>query len=142
MTVKKIAELASVSVGTVDRVINNRGNVSPEKKERIEKIIKETGFQPNLHARNLKLNKKRIVGFLTPSLSSEDGYWNLVNQGVKKAEEDLKDLSFIVKTFEYDRNNPVSFNEAVEALVKAGVEGCVIFTKLVTEYQNFIYNLS
>jgi len=44
MTVKEIAELAGVSIGTVDRVLHSRGRVSRSTRERIETIIKDTGF--------------------------------------------------------------------------------------------------
>ena len=50
MTINEIAKLAGVSRGTVDRVIHNRGNVKPEIQTRIQQIIRETGFSPNMAA--------------------------------------------------------------------------------------------
>ncbi|MDR3167452.1 MAG: helix-turn-helix domain-containing protein, partial [Treponema sp.] len=47
MTVKEIAALAGVSVGTVDRVIYHRGRVAAETKDRIEAIIEQYQFTPN-----------------------------------------------------------------------------------------------
>ncbi len=138
MTIKKIAEKANVSAGTVDRVINNRGYVNSQKRALIEKIIKDTGYKPNLHARNLKLNQVITIGFLTPLIASEDGYWDMVHQGVLKAKEDLVDVSFIVETFEYDRRIPSSFTTAAEEMVKSGVKGCVIIPKCVSEAIAFV----
>lgn len=43
MKISEIAKAAGVSVGTVDRVLHNRGRVSKETKANIEKIIKENG---------------------------------------------------------------------------------------------------
>ena len=53
-TIKDIARLSGYSTGTVSRVLNNRSDVSEEAKEKIEKVIKETSYQPNSNARMLK----------------------------------------------------------------------------------------
>ena len=45
ITIKDIARIADVSRGTVDRVINNRGKVAPEVRDRIIKIAKELGYE-------------------------------------------------------------------------------------------------
>ena len=42
--IKDIAQLANVSVGTVDRVLHNRGNVNEEKWEKVMKIINELSY--------------------------------------------------------------------------------------------------
>lgn len=138
MTIKDIAELAGVSAGTVDRVIHNRGSVNPDKRRRIEEIIKQYDFKPNLYASNLKVNKVCIVGYLTPLLDSEDGYWNLVYQGVMKAQEDLADFPFKVETFEYDRNQIGSFSIQAERMYSTGVDACVIVTKCIDETRTFL----
>jgi LacI family transcriptional regulator len=138
MTIKELAKKAGVSVGTVDRVINNRGHVSEEKRIIIEQIIKEFDYKPNLYARNLRLNQIIKIGFITPNLNSEDGYWNLVHQGVIKAQEDFMDLSFKVETFEYDRGDPSSFIKATKSMMKTGVVGCVIIPKCIKEAKDFI----
>ena len=57
-TIKKIAELAGVSIGTVDRVINNRGRVSPAVEARVRSIIQEIGYTPNLMAKSLSLKRR------------------------------------------------------------------------------------
>lgn len=139
MTIKEIAEMASVSTGTVDRVIHNRGYVNAEKRARIEKIIREHDFKPNICARNLKLNKVLKVGYLTPPLTSEDGYWDLVYQGVIKAQEDLMDYSFAVEKYEYDRNKPATFTEAGRRMLESGITACVIIPKCVEEARTFIF---
>ena len=57
-TIKDIAKLANVSIGTVDRVIHNRGYVSPDTKKRVKQAIKTLNYTPNIYARQLKLAKK------------------------------------------------------------------------------------
>ena len=41
VTLKQIAELAGVSIGTVDRALNDRGRISTDTKEKILKIAKQ-----------------------------------------------------------------------------------------------------
>ena len=55
--IKDVAELAGVSVGTVDRVLHNRPNVSAKARERVEKALKEQNYQPNAYASALAYNK-------------------------------------------------------------------------------------
>ena len=58
MTISEIAKKANVSIGTVDRVIHNRGRVSKETEQLVKKIIAESNFEPNQYAKSLKLNKR------------------------------------------------------------------------------------
>ena len=48
--IKDIARLANVSTGTVDRVLHNRGEVSAKSREKVEKVLKEINYQPNIYA--------------------------------------------------------------------------------------------
>ena len=57
VTLQKIAEVAGVSRGTVDRALNNRGRIRPEVADRIRKIADEMGYQPNLAGRALAMAK-------------------------------------------------------------------------------------
>ena len=49
----RLADLAGVSRGTVDRALNNRGRIRPEVAEKIKEIAKELGYQPNMAAKAL-----------------------------------------------------------------------------------------
>lgn len=59
MTLKDIAARVGVSISTVSRVINNKDTkaASPELQEKIWSIVRETGYTPNVSARNLKLGE-------------------------------------------------------------------------------------
>lgn len=58
VTQAQIAELAGVSRGTVDRVLNNRGRVNEDVAARIRKIADELGYQRN-RAGSLLVRAKR-----------------------------------------------------------------------------------
>ena len=55
--IKDIAERAGVSVGTVDRVLHDRPNVSKPAREKVEQALKEMNYQPNMYASALAYNK-------------------------------------------------------------------------------------
>ena len=57
VTIKQIAELANVSRGTVDKVLNNRPGVKAETKEKILQIAKELNYQPNFLGKALVQSK-------------------------------------------------------------------------------------
>ncbi|MDQ0337398.1 LacI family sucrose operon transcriptional repressor [Caldalkalibacillus uzonensis] len=70
-TIKDIAEMANVSRTTVSRVLNNSGYVSEEVRKRILKIIEETGYVPNEHAKSLRTKQTKVIGVILPKISTE-----------------------------------------------------------------------
>ena len=70
MRLQDIARLANVSVATVSRVINNNNNVKEETKERINQIIKENNYYPNIIARNLSKNENNTIGVIVPDIKN------------------------------------------------------------------------
>ncbi len=73
-TIKEIARLAGVSIGTVDRAIHDRPEVSAETKRRIEGIMSSLGYAPNIMARQLALNKQYVFRAVMPRSDQDSGY--------------------------------------------------------------------
>jgi LacI family transcriptional regulator len=48
VTIRQIAEIANVSRGTVDKVLNNRPGVSDAVRERVKKVANALNYQPNI----------------------------------------------------------------------------------------------
>ncbi len=67
-TIKEVANIAGVSTQTVSRVINGKPDVSPETRERIQKIIEELGYQPSALARSLIRQRSYTLGVVTAGL--------------------------------------------------------------------------
>ena len=103
MGIKKIAKLANVSIGTVDRVLHNRPGVSEETQQRVQKIIDEIGYTKNTTASRLKLASLRKIKFavLTPEAKNKWSYWKLPRKGISKAVQELKELGVKVDHFEF-----------------------------------------
>jgi len=53
ISIKDIARKADVCIGTVSRVINNLDRVHPETREKVQRIIKQTGYRPSAAGRTL-----------------------------------------------------------------------------------------
>ncbi|OME90744.1 MULTISPECIES: LacI family DNA-binding transcriptional regulator [Paenibacillus] len=67
-SIKDVANLAGVAVGTVSRVINNSGAVKPATRRKVEQAIQELNYIPNEIARNFKMRKSKMVALLLPSI--------------------------------------------------------------------------
>lgn len=126
MTIEEIAKLAGVSTGTVDRVLHERGRVSPVTRERVLAILKEYNFKPNAFARNLKLNKEFRIGVMLPLLHSEYGYWNLIYQGIISAAKELSDLAVKIDVYEFDRQKEGSCLEAGQRMLKNPIDALIL----------------
>jgi LacI family transcriptional regulator len=126
ITVKEIARLAGVSIGTVDRVLHDRGGVSPETKERVDEIIASLGYEPNLIARHLSLNKSYVLRVLLPRADQDSGYWSLCLAGIHRAERDLAPYGTRLKVDEFDRYDKAAYRALLEDLVAEPCDGFLI----------------
>lgn len=68
ITIAQIAQLCGVSRGTVDRALNNKGNVRPEVCARIKQVAAEHGYTPNRAGRALvRARKPSRIGVVVHS---------------------------------------------------------------------------
>jgi LacI family transcriptional regulator len=65
--IKDIARMAGVSIGTVDRVIHERGEVAEKTRLIVQQILKETNYSPNVMAQVLKSKKRFHLVSLLPA---------------------------------------------------------------------------
>lgn len=63
-TMLEVAKRAGVSKATVSRVLSGNGYVSQDTKDRVFKAIAESGYRPNLLARNLATKKSQTLGLV------------------------------------------------------------------------------
>jgi LacI family transcriptional regulator len=112
--IKDIAERAGVSVGTVDRVLHDRPNVSKSARERVEQALAEMDYQPNVYASALAYNKDYTFVCIMPKHDSE-AYWDEIEEGVTAATARRRDFHVSLKILFYERFNEPTF-------VKAAVE--------------------
>jgi LacI family transcriptional regulator len=67
-TIYEVSELAGVSLATVSRVINDSTKVTAKTREKVEAVMKELGYRPNVMAQSLASNRSNSIGVLVPEL--------------------------------------------------------------------------
>lgn len=70
ISLKDVARVAGVGLGTASRVLNNNPSVSEETRKLVLNAMKELNYQPNAIARSLKRNSTMSVGVMIPDISS------------------------------------------------------------------------
>lgn len=125
ITIKDIAEKAGVSVGTVDRVLHHRSNVSQEAKEKVARAMDGLDYHPNAYASALAYNKSYSFVLLMPNHDSE-AYWEEIEQGVRKAADSLRDFNTAVRILYYERFDSGSFLRQAEECLNGQPDGVVI----------------
>ena len=67
-TIKDVAKEAGLTVTTVSRVLNNRGYISDDARERVRLAMKELNYQPNEVARSLHKKSSKTIGVIVPHI--------------------------------------------------------------------------
>src|SRR5690606_1054823 len=135
--IKEIAKRANVSIGTVDRVIHNRPGVSKKTKEKINAIINELGYQPNLIARRLASKKLIRIATLTPRVPGETVYWEVLLNGIIQAESEIESYGVRVDKYFFDQNDKGSFDRQAELLLQTDVDGVMLTPIFIEESTRF-----
>ena len=99
-----IAKMAGVSVGTVDRVIHNRGRVSEENRKKVQTILEMVHYQPNLMARSLASKKQYHFVAITPSFTHGE-YWEAISDGIDKAASEMESYNITITKLFFDQYN-------------------------------------
>jgi LacI family transcriptional regulator len=89
VTIQQVAESAGVSIQTVSRVLNNRPDVSPQTRQRVQQIISDLGYQPFAIARGLASQRTYTLGLIASDFSD---YW--FSQVVTGAEIEAHEHSY------------------------------------------------
>lgn len=73
-----------MSIGTVDRVIHDRGEVSDTTRRKVLDIIKEMNFEPDILASTLASKKNYKLATLIPSINIDSHFWKAPLHGIEK----------------------------------------------------------
>ena len=119
-----IAKKANVSIGTVDRVLYNRGGVKEETKNRVLEVIKELDYKPNMLAKSLALKKNYKIYILIPD-SENNNYWKKPLIGIKQATAEFKYFNLELETLIFDLASENDFKEKVDFVLKNPPDGIV-----------------
>lgn len=132
LTLEVIGQMAGVSRATVSRVINKPDTVRPKLRERVEKVIAETGFRPHAVARSLASSRTNILGLIIPSVSQTlftDPYYPTLIRGISQA-CNANDYTLSLFVFHSHAEEEQVFQRAVGSGL---IDGLIVTTDRVNE---------
>lgn len=136
-TIKKIAEKAGVSIGTVDRVLHNRSDVSEATRAKVLSIVKEFGYQPNVYASNLVRNKGFHFAYIIPN-ATYTAYWEAPVKGFSSAVKELQVFGISSTGYYFDQTDENSFKRKCKEALEEGYDGIVLAPFFIESANAFI----
>jgi len=102
VTIKDIANKSGLAVGTVSRIMNNRGYISEKSKKKVEDAMRELNYQPNVMAQNLSKTSSNLIGVIVPNI--EHPYFSTLVSEIE-SQYRAKGFQTIVMISYEDENN-------------------------------------
>ncbi|MFA3779755.1 LacI family DNA-binding transcriptional regulator [Yersinia sp. 1652 StPb PI] len=127
-TMLEVAKKAGVSKATVSRVLSGKGYVSEVTKAQVYKAIEESGYRPNLLARNLATNKSQCIGLVVTNTLYNGNYFNeILSQAAKKLENNGRQLVLVD-----GKHSAEEEQEAIQFLLDLRCDAIIIYPRFLT----------
>ncbi|ANN62482.1 LacI family DNA-binding transcriptional regulator [Brachyspira hyodysenteriae] len=124
-TIREIAKLAGVSIGTVDRALNNRGRIDHDVEQKILDIAKSLNYKPDKIAKSLAIRKKKFK--IAAVLNTYNNlFFEDVIRGIEIAGKEIEEfgMSIIIKRCkDFDADNQL---ELIEEAINEGANAMAI----------------
>jgi len=133
--IKDIAKALKVSIGTVDRALHNRAGVNEKTKALVQKKAEELGYQPNLAAQALKLNRRLTIAAVLPKHIAH--FFDPVREGIRTAAASAVGLNLSLEFFEYPRLGSGDV-EALQHAMQKHFDGMIFLPGDVRRYEPLI----
>jgi len=137
ITMKQIAELTGVSIGTVDRALNNRGSINPAVAQRIRTVAKELNYKTNSVAKSLAIRNKKLKIAVVLHIQ-QNPYFNSVEKGIHEATEDISDFGISIEIYRCRKfvaeDQLLKINQAIDdgatAIILTPIDSPIIANKV------------
>ncbi|PKO15107.1 MAG: LacI family transcriptional regulator [Chloroflexi bacterium HGW-Chloroflexi-10] len=129
VSMSDVANKASVSLMTVSRVINHKGDVSSETRERILRIIQELDYRPSAIARSLATKQTRTIGLVIPDVSNP--FFADITRGIETLAYAEGYHVFLCNTEE----DPQREMAVIQSLEEKRVDGLILCSSRIEEKQ-------
>lgn len=127
-TMLEVATLAGVSKATVSRVLSGKGYVGAAVRERVLKAIEESGYRPNLLARQLATQQSQTLGLvITNTLYSGSYFSELLSHAAHLAEAHGRQLLLAD-----GKHSAAQEREAIEFLLDLRCDAVVIYPRFLS----------
>jgi len=133
VTIRDVAEAAGVSVTTVSRVLNDKGDVAPETYQRVQGVIESLGYASSLAARGMRSHRMNVIGLIMPNVG--DPFAIQVLKGVNRAITEF-DLDLIVHTGgAFNEESTADRERRHVSLLSSGItDGVIVVTPAATTF--------
>lgn len=137
-TIREVAKMANVSIGTVSRVINGAADVSPVIRKSVEQTIEQLGYVPNAAAKSMRMGRSRTVGCILREI-------NIAQLGgfVSTAQNVLTEsgYSLLIANSEGRRQREM---ELLKSFSSGQVDGVLMgpYTPIEGEFEEFLQTLT
>lgn len=119
-TIRDVARLAEVSIGTVSKALNSGGRLSKETRERVVQVARRIGYRPNELAKSLHRAKSRTIGII-----SNDSFGRFTFPIVEALEERLADEGIAVFMCNAT-DDPARERQHLDQLLGKRIDGLVV----------------
>lgn len=124
-TIQMVADLAGVSRGTVDRVLNNRPHVNEEVRQRVLEAVRETGYAPLSGRRQTGAAARSLtLGVLLPNWEGQ--FRAEVDRGIRRACAELEEANVRVLLRRCETDPPQEALRLLEDMRRDGAEGFAV----------------
>jgi LacI family transcriptional regulator len=137
VTNKEVARLAGVSTQTVCRVVNNRPDVAPETRQRVQEVIEQLGYRPSAVARSLIQQRSYTLGVVTAGLKFI-GPSMILNGMTGEAEE----LGYALLLKELPRFDTHDVEHVFQSLIDRHADGIIWAVPEIGDNQLWLKQLS
>ena len=128
-TIRDVAKLADVSVATVSRVINDKGYVNKDTKNRVEAAIQALDYRPNDVARSLFKGKSKMIALFVPDIK------NPFFPELAWAVEDISNqhgYTFILCNTDNNNKKEITY---LQALSQKSIDGIILVSSTMSSTQ-------
>lgn len=132
--------MAGVSAGTVDRVLHNRGEVSSSSREKVEAVLSQIDYKPNLYVSSIGVKRAISVVVVLPSFTM-GGYWEQIEKGIKQAAYEFSNIKLKIKFLYYDQFDLFSCREIYNKALSIPCDAMLIGPTFTDETLQFVCRL-
>lgn len=126
VTLKSIAAVSGVSIGTVDRVLHNRGGVSKETRAQVQKAAKELGYKSNIIGKALVAQRNPLKVGVIINAKEFNYFAEEVWRGIEAGSEEIESFGVSVIYYPMDTVEEGAQLRLLEQAKQDGVNGLVI----------------
>ena len=124
-TIRDVAKLAGVGIGTVSRVLSGKGSVSPKTLLKVNQAMESLNFTPSSAARSLVSKKMNTIGIWGTETSGE-----INRRTLREMEDELKEFEIHLIFADGELNskgNPNASRDSFDSLINKGCDGIIIW---------------